>query len=392
MPRHAPLSFGALSGLMALLMLVSIGGAICEIKAASVDPDSEHVIDPGLPYAPAVTLPPGRIADLIERLAGVETFDWGLSPYVSGTAFRAKEGEGSPMALVLGSPEPQASEAFRELVRAGAPAVPYLVAHLDDWRATRLTIGHGGCVANLFLSPPDFSLPRGSRKKEVALSRYTIRIGDICFVALGQIVNRPYAASFYQPSFNVYVISPVHDPQLRAGLRDRWSGLTAQKHRDGLIRELQFAGYPGVAHPTLERLRFYYPDAVVPAVRAMFTAPRFCGARLEKLAVDSLYHATEAELPGRIAEVQIREDASVLHDIVEEDADHGPWQTPAARVLKLFPAPPAPAVRWVSDETLQALLDVLNPAEKDAISHEMSEFNRTLDCLRCRRRTGEGGG
>ncbi len=68
--------------------------------------------------------------------------------------------------------------------------------------------------------------------------RYTLRVGDLCYVALGQIVNRPYTAVRYQPTAIIYATSVPHCKPLRADLLKEWGGLTAEKHRDSLAKDL----------------------------------------------------------------------------------------------------------------------------------------------------------
>jgi hypothetical protein len=363
MPPHAPLSIAAISTLLALVTLVWTGPGLCELKAAEARSrwdESDPTIDPSRPYEPSMTLPPGRIAGLIELLARIEDADYGYSPYVSGTVFRGSISEAQPWALVLGCPEPTPDEAFRALVQAGPEAVPYLVAHLDDWRATRLVIRKGNSVWNLMLNTHSSSGTLGHAGREVDLTSYTIRIGDICYVALGQIVNRQYLACFYQPTGNVYITSPVHDASLLRALRDAWSALTPKSHEDCLLRDLRRCEFRGSAHGTLERLRCYYPKAVSPALRERFTAPRFCRRRLERVAIASLYSATDEDMPRKIAETGAACNQVALRDVVAIHSQYGPWSAQAARALRFFPEQPAHMVEPVSDESLLVLLHSLD--------------------------------
>jgi hypothetical protein len=56
-----------------------------------------------------------------------------------------------------------------------------------------------------------------------SLSTYTITVGDICYVIIGQITNRTYQAAQYQPTACTYIISPVHDARLAADVRAVWT-------------------------------------------------------------------------------------------------------------------------------------------------------------------------
>src|SRR5262245_20292749 len=60
------------------------------------------------------------------------------------------------------------------------------------------------------------------RRSEDHVKSYTVRVGDVCFVAIGQIVGRGYQAVRYQPTACVVLNSPARDPNLRAEVRALW--------------------------------------------------------------------------------------------------------------------------------------------------------------------------
>jgi hypothetical protein len=67
---------------------------------------------------------------------------------------------------------------------------------------------------------------------------YNVKVGDVCFVIIGQIVNRPYQAVRYQPSGSVVVNSPTHDPILAKEVREIWSATNpAQYLVDSLLTD-----------------------------------------------------------------------------------------------------------------------------------------------------------
>jgi hypothetical protein len=112
---------------------------------------------------------------------------------------------------------------LKELVTLGPNALPLLLAALDDQTPTKLTIGHdGGFDAMWFsnelpLNPVNrfeqaiYREGAGKTLTEDQTSSCTIRIGDVCFVAVGQIVGRSYSAVRYQPSSCIVLNSPAHD-------------------------------------------------------------------------------------------------------------------------------------------------------------------------------------
>ena len=111
---------------------------------------------------------------------------------------------------------------------------------------------------------------------------YTIRIGDVCFTLIGQIVNRALVAARYQPTGFVMVNSPVETPSLAERVARDWAGTGADALKASLLADLHAKPhgpppqgpksegdaqdeaamlrsyvYPGA----LRRLRFYFPDA-----------------------------------------------------------------------------------------------------------------------------------
>jgi hypothetical protein len=115
--------------------------------------------------------------------------------------------------------------------------------------------------------------------KHLRRHQYTARLGDICFVALGQIVGRDYQAFCYYSNSHTQLSSPVHDQNLRERLRSIWSGTDpAQKLFDSLLRDCATEGtLNGKALLRLYeanqfqvkaalRLLFYFPKESVPLI------------------------------------------------------------------------------------------------------------------------------
>lgn len=55
-------------------------------------------------------------------------------------------------------------------------------------------------------------------------------MGDLCFVAIGQIANRGFAAVRYQPTGGLVVSSPSASPALRRAVAAEWGGLDTDGH------------------------------------------------------------------------------------------------------------------------------------------------------------------
>jgi ankyrin repeat protein len=180
---------------------------------------------------------PPRLSNrnLIDRLILVSHSDHGERGIVNGDIFLPLDSGGGRRLdlfdLAAGSSSP-----MHTLVRRGAAAVPDLLAHLNDKRRTRFVIKH---------SHP---------------SSYTVTVGDLCYVALGQIVNRRYAILGY-PFGNASVYPVGSQPDQIANLVKEWGGLTAARHRASLLRDARKAIYVEARIEALKRLAWYHPDA-----------------------------------------------------------------------------------------------------------------------------------
>jgi hypothetical protein len=177
---------------------------------------------------------------------------------------------------------------MRELTRRGLSALPALLAHLDDARPTRLVVtgvtepnantpqgqhvtnGPVPFAAEFYTGEydarvrtiPRFKCDGVCTSPDKAFSgSYTVKVGDVCFALVGQIVDRNLAVLRYHSGGILAVNSPVQDPALAARARQDWSGLTADAHKAQLLDDLHNAADERETYPALARLRYYYPDA-----------------------------------------------------------------------------------------------------------------------------------
>ncbi len=164
-----------------------------------------------------------------------------------------------------------------ELVRRGPVALPELLKHLDDRRPTKLEVGNDDSARSshqvgvdffafsFFSDEYDPRLPhrRGPRPMEKDFrGGYTVKVGDVCYVLIGQIVNRRLLAVRYQASGGLVVNSPVEAPVLVEKVRNDWGSGEAVV-RASLLSDVHAANHPGEisrVYPALERLRLYFPD------------------------------------------------------------------------------------------------------------------------------------
>jgi hypothetical protein len=178
---------------------------------------------------------------------------------------------------ILGSATPRIPPQMRELVRRGLRALPSLVEHLDDGRPTRLSVGMDSIFMWGYLSdeydPRYRPAPRklcnpSCMKKDLEASpdadspfkrTYVVRVGDICYVLVGQIVNRDLVAVRYQPSGGIIINSPLEAPGLIERVKADWVDLDAPAHEASLLADICAADQVWQIGPAFARLRFYYP-------------------------------------------------------------------------------------------------------------------------------------
>jgi ankyrin repeat protein len=209
--------------------------------------------------------PPARssIAALIDQLADVAQVDYGYSPTVSSSEFFSPlDREGRPGAILLVPQSHSRSAALRELVRHGAAAVPDLVAHLRDRRRTRLTVGLQG-----------FNVVGRPWSLRERASGYTLTVGDLCYVALGQIINRDHTVVSYFPSGNLFINSVDAHPERIADLTREWGRVTPARHKAALLYDASAALDETARVGACKRLAYYYPEALEPLALKLLTSP-----------------------------------------------------------------------------------------------------------------------
>ncbi len=197
-------------------------------------------------------------------------------------------------------PRDPRSPVMTELIRRGVDAVPLLLTHLSDARPTRLVDYHppqmindgGTWFADGFdprkpgavFSPPvnhevDFKTTRTLKEGE----SYTVKIGDLCFFALGQIVDRRLLVFGIVVKDHIWEIrsrsinSPVEFPALAAAARQDWGGLTRDEHEHLLEADAwendALGTQPGRCYDAVQRLLFYYPEEGRRVVAALLRRP-----------------------------------------------------------------------------------------------------------------------
>jgi hypothetical protein len=100
--------------------------------------------------------------------------------------------------------------------------------------------------------------------------RYSVKVADLCYVLIGQIVNRQLLPLRYQASAGLVVNSPIQAPVLAEKVRRDWGSADAEALKGSLVDDIHGANHRGtesaasytesVVNPALARLRFYFPD------------------------------------------------------------------------------------------------------------------------------------
>jgi HEAT repeat protein len=254
---------------------------------------------------PAVTPPPRgaptaeqtkRARGLIAKLAETDGPDFGLSGGVSGRAFAPVPGHAGWGTGLLGGERPRTSDAFRTLVGMGPAALPSLLEALGDRTPTKLTVPDPTAPLTMMWLATDLPANPLNRAEAQALARpaadddddgdgladsYRVKVGDVCFVAVGQIVGRAYQAARYQPTAMVAVTSPVESRAVRDRVRAAWGGpdparrlfdsLLFDYATEGLFNGDSLDGWSEGSDFQVEaavRLLYYFPRESAPLIAA----------------------------------------------------------------------------------------------------------------------------
>jgi ankyrin repeat protein len=207
-----------------------------------------------------------EVTALIDRLTKVDQQDIGYSASTSGSAF-LPIGQSEAGMMLLSQRPNESSDTLKSLVKLGNSALPKLLEHLNDKRPTKIKLSHGGGIGGMFIDKDEdvdmkkridgFGIFGGNSKE------YTVMVGDLCYVAIGQIVNRDYWAVRYQPTNIILVTSAPKSKKLREDLIKEWGNMPPNKHRDSLARDLD-SGNSNKRNGASLRLAYYYPTYLEP--------------------------------------------------------------------------------------------------------------------------------
>jgi hypothetical protein len=136
-------------------------------------------------------------------------------------------------------------------------------------------------------APPPPTVNRDDSVGEPA--PYQVTVGDLCFVALGQVLDRSWNAVRYQPSGGLVISSPSRSAPLRQAVEKALDGWTVARHRAQLVRDFREPDHARRREGAALRLAFYYPDALEDPAVELLARPTFDVFAVERFARDTLY-------------------------------------------------------------------------------------------------------
>jgi hypothetical protein len=202
---------------------------------------------------------------LVDSLQAVKDETVGIDSMAIARAFLAEDKPPKFVGGVLGTREPTAYPQMRLLVQHGVAALPVLLRHLDDARPTQLSEPPPKSVIMWSFLGNEYD-PRNGKptwfhlygKEPEPKLPYTVKVGDVCFALVGQIVGRSLLPIRYQPTGGMIINSPVEKPELAKKVREDWAGLTVDDFRKQLLADVRQRQNPFGPNP-LPRLRYYFP-------------------------------------------------------------------------------------------------------------------------------------
>ncbi|MEO6568843.1 MAG: hypothetical protein ABIO94_08780 [Opitutaceae bacterium] len=275
-------------------------------------------------------------AQLIDRLLDETNGEPNQASPVSLTGFLPLHAPENPFS---GEPLPRKSPVMTEVVRRGVEVIPFLLEHLSDARPTHVILdpkklhlngNSGAYTADYdFRSHENWPQFAGVNLKSNQSGTkgdwpYTVKVGDLCFVALGQIVNRRLYVSgpdfgngmMFSGAFSLSINSPVETPALAAAARADWSGITpaqlaeALKHDALTLADPNAKRIDGVWHPPLDplgsltRLLVYFPRMGSEVMETLLRRPLVHWALPATALPRDQPQTTSADLTGVIARLE----------------------------------------------------------------------------------------
>lgn len=304
-------AFSAATTLIAAVLMLS-GGLEGTAAAQQAQPPAVQPADPPdepdvdwerlkpkvrLGKVPAIELGPrpvltqekkDQIKAYIARLADIDSPDFGLSPTMSGEAFLPLPDQRQSQAMLLTDHQLKSSVALRSLVEIGPDAIPFLLDALSDKTPTKLKLEHRSGFGAMWFADELWGNPASESEMKVIgqskapddaadqekhIESYTVKVGNVCLVAIGQIVGRGYQAVRYQPTACIVINSPSEDARFREKVRRIWaSDDPARKLLNALL--LDYAADGVFQGPSLDSWELGSELQIQAAVRLLYYFPK----------------------------------------------------------------------------------------------------------------------
>ncbi len=212
-------------------------------------------------------------------------------------------------------PQPQ-SPVMTELVRRGVSVLPALIQHLRDTRPTGLSvrgpdIGSVGFGDQFAPRHPDHppagvNTVQNSGERHLAPRKtYTLNVGELCYGAVGKIVNRNLATVGSRIGHTSVINSPRLYPQLAKAVEADWGSLTPQDHERSLCADLLQRSERGQTGPhfwsAIRKLMFYYPDTGREVMEKLLARTLVDNDRATSLTADEVTCSEQALLIAELA-------------------------------------------------------------------------------------------
>lgn len=211
-----------------------------------------------------------KITGLINSLADLDSVTIGIHPQNS-FSFDFIPNLSNASDNDTDDKEMQQTENITKLLEMGEEAIPQLLERLSDHTPTKLSIDPQEYDLVVWHSdeyypvhPPFSDSPN---KQEDFEGDYQVKIGDVCFALIGQIVNRPYLAVRNQPMGGMVVNSPVHTPELKQRAVSEWQNLDDTKLKASLLNDLKSDAWY-IRKGAKVRLDYYFPPQNDPSKNA----------------------------------------------------------------------------------------------------------------------------
>jgi hypothetical protein len=238
-----------------------------------------------------------EIENLIGQIKDISQIGSGYSSVSTGHEFLPQPDSKETPAFLFSNIQEKSSPVLRAIVEKGLPAVPLLIDRLGDERKTGIP-PVSPLMWMSFAEEYDFNrrtrlkAPEGVNRDtfgEDQPQKHQITVGDLCFVALGQIVNRNFCCCRYQPSGGLVINSPTYSKHLRDQVSADFKGLTEEMHKKSLKEDFMRPDHEYRRIGAYRRLAFYYPSEVEDLVLKQLAIPTYDVFAAEAFVRNRLY-------------------------------------------------------------------------------------------------------